>query len=96
MLIIEETQDDKIDFFLNMDNLYVLDYLKNINVTEADLAKEQYKLSMAIIGLVLIENYKNDKGNEEQEAGLTDFVKNYTRKLAPIIMPLIRDVAAIA
>ena len=80
MLIIEETQDDKIDFFLNMDNLYVLDYLKNINVTESDLAKEQYKLSMAIIGLVLIENYKNDKGNEEQEAGLTDFVKNYTRK----------------
>jgi hypothetical protein len=96
MLIIEESQDDTIGFFLNMDNLYVLDYLKNLSGTEGDLAKEQYKLSMAIVGLVLIENYKNDKSAEEKEVGLNDFVKDYTKKLSPIIMPLIRDVAKIA
>ena len=96
MLIIEENQDNTINFFLNMDNLYVLNYLKNIKGTEADLAKEQYKLSMAIIGLVLIDNYKNDTGNKEQEVGLASFVKEYTKKLAPVIMHLIRDVATIA
>ena len=34
--------------------------------------------------------------NEEKDVGLTEFAKDYTRKLAPVIMPLIRDISTSA
>lgn len=56
------------------------------------LAKEQYKLSMGMIGLVLIEAHERDEANEKP---LGEYVKEYTRQLAPVLMYLVRDIATI-
>jgi hypothetical protein len=97
MLIVEESQDDLIKYYLNMDNRYILDYLKSIKESELEYAKSQYKLSMVIIGMQLINSYKKNEKNEDEEnkESLREYVKKHTKILGPIIMPLIRDISGI-
>ena len=98
--------DDSYDgykFYLNMDNIFVNSYLKKLSQTEGELAKEQYRISASLLGLVLIEEYKekkklNEKLNDEEKKeipSLRDFSKDYTRSIAPIYMDFIRDISSI-
>ena len=91
MLYVTESMEDGYDYYLNMDNIDVLSYLKNLDDLNVDLAKKQYEICMSLLGLVLIETHKNS--NNEKPLG--EFTKSYSRCLSPIIMPCIRDIAEI-
>ena len=95
ILFVNQTMDDN-EFYLNMDNRHIQNYYKTLKDTEADYAKEQYKLSASMLGLVLIDQYKKDYPEESQVDNIPtiiEYSKRYTRTFAPIHMPFIRDVA---
>jgi len=87
--------DDGFEFYANMDNIYLLNDLKGRKDSELDLAKEQYKLSLGLIGLVLIAAYRNAEKNDEHEKELGEYVQDYTRTLSPVLMTLVRDISKI-
>ena len=98
ILFIQDTYDGH-KFYLNMDNVFVASYLKKLSQSEGELAKEQYRISATLLGLVLIEEFKNKKKSSDEDdkenGTLKDFSREYTRSLAPIYMDFIRDISSI-
>ena len=88
-----EQQSEEYYFYLNADNLYVLNYLKSLRDAEIDLGKKQYELAMSLIGLVVLNEYKERENKNEDIGGLGEYSKKYTRTLSPVIMSVIRDIA---
>ena len=79
------------DYYLNVDNSHIQSYLKNLKDDQIDEAKNQYKLAMSVIGLILIQDYKK----QEDPIPLGDFTREYTRKISSLILPLVRDISTV-
>ena len=79
------------DYYLNIDNVHMQSYLKSSKNEQIEEAKNQYELAMAVIGLILIQDYKKQEG----EVPLGVFTREYTRKISPLILPLVRDIASV-
>ena len=86
-----EESDNGYDYYLNVDNVHMQSYLKTSKNEQIDEAKKQYELAVALMGLILIQDFKDQEG----EIPLGEFTRNYTRKISPLILPLIRDVAKV-
>ena len=95
VLKIDETYKETI-YDLNMDNPYVIQYMKTLNTGEKAVAKSQYKMAMGLLGLALKKDYneREDKVsyNSEEDGSLIEYSKGYTKVMAPIIMTLIREI----
>ena len=87
--VIENSQN--YDYYLNTDNIHYQSYLKDMKNEQIDEGKNQYELAMAVIGLVLIQDYKKQEGG----IPLGEFTREYTRKISPLILPLVRDIAKV-
>lgn len=82
------------DFFLNMDNLYLLRELKYTRL-EPELVREQFKIGLVLLGLALIHD-RSDGGSQdssEPEQSVEEQVEAVTRAAAPIILPLVHTVS---
>tara|TARA_B000000609_G_C23916160_1_gene211010 strand:- start:155 stop:352 length:198 start_codon:yes stop_codon:yes gene_type:complete len=55
----------KIRISLAKSSNHILNYWKPLKGTYSDYAKEQYKLSASLLGLVLISQYKKEFPNDE-------------------------------
>ena len=66
-------------------------YLKTSKNEQIEEAKKQYELAVALMGLILIQDYKNLEG----KVPLGKFTRDFTRKISPLILPLVRDVAKV-
>jgi len=74
--------ENSYDFFLNMDNIYLLNELKHTKKDEINLVEARYKFGLVIIALsILNEDSENENLDEE--------VSKISNKLAPVIIPLI-------
>lgn len=78
------------DFYLNADNIYLKNELRKSDKT-ADLIKEQYRIGMVLVGLALIQSSPED----EHGADLEQSVAETAKALAPMIIPIIRDISSI-
>lgn len=78
------------DFFLNEDNIYLKNELRKSDKT-ADLIKEQYRIGMVLVGLGLIQSSPEDQHGEDLEQSVAET----TKALAPMIIPIIRDISSI-
>jgi hypothetical protein len=92
ILKIEQQGDEDYRFYLNVDNIYVLNYLKSLKDFNVELAKKHYSVAMQLIGLVILTEYKEKENNNNFEKPLGEYSKEYTRVLSPIIMNVIRDI----
>ena len=54
--------------------------------------KYQYKISMMLIGMMLAQQY--EKKESEDHEDLSEFSKNYTKTIAPLLLPMIREVGS--
>ena len=86
-----EESNNGYDYYLNVDNVHMQSYLKTSKNEQIDEAKKQYELAVALMGLILIQDFKDQEG----EIPLGEFTRNYTRKISPLILPLVRDVAKV-
>ena len=90
--VLKVTQsNDSYDYYLNMDNFHMQSYLKDLKNEQIDEAKNQYELAMATLGLVLISDHEKHDG----EKPLGEYTQEYSRKLSPLIMPWVRDIATV-
>ena len=81
------------DYFLNMDNDYLLTELKGIrDKSRIELTKARYTYSMALIGMSIISYYKNhtDKGNNTD---VPTTVKLMSEMISPILIPMHESMA---
>lgn len=88
-----------------MDNLYLKAELKNAKC-EPQLAQAQFKYGMVLVGLALlqkdIENQKKDRFNEEAdgnnvaENNIEGEVEEFSRAIAPVIIPMINSLGSLS
>ena len=48
---VEESQDGKNIFYLNMDNKYTLNYLRNVKDSEIELVKNHYEIAFLLVSI---------------------------------------------
>lgn len=90
------TNDDVSDYYINMDNHYLLSELKTYkNNEEMELAKAQYKYSMTLIGMSIESYYKTHPKNDKEDvpADVPAAIKEITAMLAPILIPMIKSMS---
>lgn len=88
------------DFFVNMDNVYLLTELKNRNDQDPKLLEAQYKYAMVLIALALLkksreaaenkdQNAKEENGDIESSTRIFKDIITVTSALSTIIIPMI-------
>lgn len=87
------------DFYLNMSNIYLDNEIVNY-ADEAELIMEQYKIGMSLIGMSMIhanelkkENKKNNDETDKSETSIDESIEDATRSIAPILIPMINELA---
>ncbi len=98
LLYVDETMD-KNYIYLNEDNIYVNSYIKALKDRDIDLAKEQYQLSAMMLGMNLLNQYKekySKENSDENKPSLKEYSLDLSQALAPIYMDFIRDISNIA
>jgi hypothetical protein len=83
-----DTGDQGYDFFVNMDNIYLLSEIKAKSDVNAKLLQERYKYALILIGLALMKDYASNK-EQEADRDILKEVEETTSKLSPIILPMI-------
>jgi hypothetical protein len=89
--------EDGYDFYVNMDNVYLLTEIKGRTNVKPDALKSQYKYGMILIGLSLLrsegitekEEDKEEKVKSEKEEPIYERISKTTRAIAPILLPMI-------
>ena len=88
-LHIEQSGSGGHDFFVNVDNVYVLSEIKARPKKNEELIQEQFKIALALIGLALLQADK--KKDREEDSTILDTIDEYTRLIAPVVIPMIND-----
>lgn len=83
--------DDGSDYFLNMENQYLLTELKGIrDQNKIALTKARYKYSMTLVGMSVVSHYKNLK---DFDVDVSEEVNKISSMIAPILIPMIEAMA---
>ena len=83
------------DYFLNMDNDYLLTELKSTRErSRIELTKARYTYSMALIGMSVISFYKNNS-NISDEIDVTAEVRRISSMISPILIPMLESMATL-
>jgi len=77
------------DYFYNADNIYLKIEQKH-SPNDAEIIEAQFKTSLVLIGLALI-NEAVSKNNDEVLENLEEQVLQTTRSVSPILLPMIRS-----
>jgi hypothetical protein len=91
----EDTEDMKYTFYMNDDNIALQTELKATKLNPV-LAKKQFEIGAVLVGLALIYEQHQKSGKHEQdedqkkEVVLREQVKEMTRALAPVLLPMIQ------
>jgi hypothetical protein len=84
--------EEDYDFFVNMDNKFLLTEKKNTNV-DFKLLDSRFKYGFVLIGLALL-NYdktKSDNGSDEDIEDIYSKIKSTTRAIGPFLLPMISE-----
>jgi len=100
----DDSDSDKeiYDFFINMDNLYLANEQKGAK-KDADVLEACFLFGMVLVGISLIHDdleYDSEKDeddyteNENGKINVEDKVENFTRAIAPILLPMIENLGS--
>ena len=89
--LVLRTSEEGSDYFLNMDNQYLLIELKSIrDNNKIALTNARYKYSMALIGMGVESYYKAHK---DEDTDVAERVGEITQMIAPILIPMIESMS---
>jgi hypothetical protein len=78
--------ENEFDFYINMDNIYLLSEIKSNSSIDPKLIQARYKYALVLIGLALL---KEENGESSEETSITNKIATTTRLLSPVILPMI-------
>lgn len=82
------------DFFVNIDNKYLLHSQKE-RASNAALLEKQFVYGFVLVGLALLQNHHRRIDEASEEEGVEAYVKRTTRALAPILLPMIQTIGGL-
>jgi len=88
-LRIKDSGDDSYDFFINMDNVYLLTEIKGRVNVEPQILEAQYKYGMVLIGLSLLRAFEE----EDDEESIYDKIEKITKAVSPMLLPMISSLS---
>ena len=92
--------DGSYDYFINLDNIYLNTEIKAQSANEDHrLLQEQFKFSLALIGMMLLKELDSENSNDSDESWFADATEVVTRVssvLAPAILPMLRSLGALS
>ena len=103
----EEDSPDVYDFYINVDNIHLKNFLKletGVDGNEAKLVRAQFKYGLVLLGLAIINQDAMQKGNgtgnvilnKSPEANdVEESVKIFSRAAAAVLLPVIRSLSAL-
>ena len=87
--------DEGGDYFLNMDNDYLLTELKGMrDRNRIELTEARYTYSMALIGMSIISYCRNRES--EQNVDIQTEVRRISTMIAPILIPMLESMAGLS
>ena len=83
--------DDTYDYFINMDNLYLLNELKALSIADdPKLMQSKFKYALVLLGMMILKEMSNgDESDFEESMSAEDAVFQFTAMVAPVILPMI-------
>jgi len=78
---------------LNVENVHLLNYCKKVKNEEVEAVKYIYQISMMLIGMSLVQD--NTKGTNQDQGNLSELSMKYSKLIAPLLLPMVRDVGTI-
>jgi len=88
-LEVKDTGGEGYDFYINMDNIFLLSEIKAKTDIDAKLLQERYKYALVLIGLALLKEESDGKEQQKNDEDILKKVAGITRRLSPIILPMI-------
>ena len=83
------------DYYLNMDNTYLLNELKGVrDQNKSELTKARYTYSMALIAMSVISFFKNNKKDDE-DVDIESQVAQITTMISPVLIPMLDSMATL-
>lgn len=85
----------KYDFYVNMDNVYLLNEIKSSGKSvDPRVLETQYKSALALVGLALL-SYKPAKDEIDRQETWEETIRMTTSAIAPILLPMIRGLGSL-
>lgn len=91
-LKVMNTGDEGYDFYINVDNIYLLTEIKGKSKVDPKILLAQYKYGMVLIGLALLREYEE---NEDEEKTVYDEIYRVTKAIAPVLLPMISTLGSL-
>ncbi len=99
-LKIKQVEENIYDFYINIENKFLLYEIKSKNDEEVQLIRKKFEYALVLIGLALIKDDYSEKIADDAETSQNtperDVAKDIfdvTKKLAPIILPMIASLS---
>ena len=83
-LKVMDSGEDGYDFYINMDNIYLLTEIKGRFETDPKILEEQYKDGMVLIGMTLLKELE-----EKDEESIYEKISEVTKAISPVLLPMI-------
>ena len=83
-LKIKDTGEERYDFYINMDNVYLLTEIKGRVESDPKVLESQYKYGMVLIGMSLLKELE-----EKEEESIYERIYEVTKAISPVLLPMI-------
>ncbi|MGQ0623245.1 MAG: hypothetical protein ACT4PP_01110 [Sporichthyaceae bacterium] len=94
--IVHASEDPKVltyDFFINVDNKYLL-HSQKARPDNADVLKKQFIYGFVLVGLALLQEHHKQQVEDDAEP-VEDHVLRTTRALGPILIPMLQAIGTL-
>jgi hypothetical protein len=91
-LVVRESGENEFTFFINMDNVHLKTESKSNTDKDSRLLGARYKYGMALIGIAMLKERNNsneDAGLDNNSEDIFSRIKNVTKTISPILLPMI-------
>lgn len=87
--------DGRYDFFYNEDNIHLKTEQKSAKDEFLKTIETQYKTALVLIGLSIIDDLSSSRAGDKGEVDIEAKVKETTRALSPVLLPIIRELGGL-
>lgn len=88
VLMIKDNGENGYDFFINMDNIYLLTEIKGRPNVEPKILEAQFKYGMVLLGISLLRAFEEER-NTDTEIDIYENISKISKAIAPMLLPML-------